>query len=182
MRPWLRTIIIAALIFILVALDTAFFPAFGSAARHINTTLIASLYAVVILQERVAILIFVVGTLLVGFTASTSIVLPLASGLVALSLVNGMFLRFFTNRSYYTLLALGTIGWLTYYLLFDSIRIVFKYLIAQNHYAPSIDARWAVSMLVGFAALLVCLTGAYVLTVFFSKRFRSYFIVSDRAL
>lgn len=182
MRPWLRIIIIAALIFILAALDTAFFPAFGSAARHINMTLIASLYAVVILQERMAILLFVIGTLLIGFTASTSIVLPLASGLLALSLVNGMFLRFFTNRSYYTLLALGAIGWLTYYLSFDSVRLIYKFLISQNTYAPAIDARWAISMLIGFAALLISLTGAYVMTVFFSKRFRSYFIVSDRVL
>lgn len=182
MQSWLRILLITALIGLLAALDAAFFPSLGNAARHISMTLIASLYTVVILQERMALLIFVLATLLIGFTVSTSIILPLVLGLFSLSLVNVLFMRFFTNRSYYTLLTLGAIGWLAYYLLFDGLRMLFRLISSSDQFAPNFDARWAVSLLAGFFVLIASLTVAYVLTVFFSKRFRSYFIVSGRNL
>lgn len=173
---------IIALILLLAALDAAFFPALGTAARHINLTLIAALYTVIILQERMALLIYVASTLLIAFTASSAIVLPLALGLLSLALVNMLFLRFFTNRSYYTLMALGTIGWLAYHIPFDGGRLLLNALSTQGIYAPTLDSRWVISLLIGFACMLVVLTLAYMMTLFFSKRFRSYFIVTDRTL
>lgn len=179
MRSWLRYGGLLFLIVTLASFDAAFFPAIGSSTRSISMILVASLYTIVILREQEAILIFVASTVLLGFTASDAILFPLAIGLLTLTTVNALFIRFFTNRSYYSLLALGTFGWLMYNMLFDFSRFATA-LIIQSQYAPVFDGGWVIAHLVSFIFLIISLSLAYIMTVFLSKRFRSYFIITDK--
>ena len=178
MKLFLQIIVAAILILLITALDSSFFPAISGVFTYINITLTVAIYLLIIVNQRIAFLVYSLTTIIIGITSSSLLIIPLLIGLGILFLLNWLFESFFTNRSYYTLLALGTIGWFAYYIIFSIISLVMSFTTANIDY-PEINYFWFLGIIIGYSFLAILLTLGYIFTTFISKKFRSYFIISD---
>jgi hypothetical protein len=174
MKYWLfiATVFVAALS--LAVFDVAFVGALGYPLRLISSILIVSLYAIIVLRDQVGFLLFCVGTLAASLAASTLLVAPLLVGSIVLLIVSHFVERLFTNRNYYSMLAVASIGWAIYHLLLSGVTNVFLLITPGG---TGVVFPTPIELMFSWLALALILTTAYAGTVLFSKKIRSYFIV-----
>lgn len=178
----MRRFLLASVFFLicvsLTLFQTAFVSALGSPFTAINIPLFITFFAISVFDERYAFLLFGISATFVGLVSSTYLFTPLMVGFLSLLLLSELHERFFTNRTYYSVLTLGCLGLLVYsFLLTVSLNAIRLITGSESFYLrvpPLLDT------LVAMAFFLALLTVCYAITVLLSKRIRSYFIVSGR--
>ncbi len=178
----MRRLLFASLFFLICVsftlLQTGFVSALGSPFTAINVPLFITFFAISVFDERYAFLLFGISATLVGLISSTYLFTPLIVGFLSLLLLSELHERFFTNRTYYSVLTLGILGLFVYSFLLtvttNLIRLLTGSELFYVHVPPLMDT------LVALAFFLALLTACYAITVLVSKRIRSYFIVSGR--
>jgi len=179
MQKVLRYLAFFVLLILIIAIDSAFLPALGGYFAQINIALVVGLFLVVIVNEKVALLVYLLGSLISVLTTFSMTITPILIGGAVLIFVNWLFESFFTNRSYYTLIALGLIGWIIYYLSFIVV-VVSVGLFNSDLLRPDITSAWVVGIAISGIISVLFWTLGYVLTNYMSIRFKSYFIVPNR--
>lgn len=179
MRTLFKIMAIAAGLLFISAMDASFFPGLGGYLSQMNFALALSLFLLVIVDEKIAFFVYIIAVLMTGFTSFSLIVLPLLLGGLTLVTVNWLFESFFTNRSYYSLIALGLIGWLIYYSSFALIIAGLKFL-NFNLILPELSLSWMFGVLISALATVLLLTAGYIVMNNMSRRFKSYFVVYHR--
>ncbi|MBI4122145.1 MAG: hypothetical protein HY461_02345 [Parcubacteria group bacterium] len=160
----------------LAMLDASFVQALGTPFRLVGFVLVASLFFIIVMRDYLGFLVFGLGTLISTLTASVSVIMPILVGLAVLMLVSRLAERLFTNRTYYSVLAVASVGWGLYHVILALLFLLIS-LLGNPVYSlmlPSLR-ELAASWLV----MAVCMTAAYLCTVLFSKKIRSYFIVGS---
>lgn len=181
MRRFLLLVLIALAGMLVALLQQSFVAALGLPLATIDVPLFLTLFAVAIFDNRVAFGFFVVSSITSSLIAGQTLLTPLIVGLVTCTVLNELLERFFTNRAYYAVLAVGVSGWLLYGALLAAFFALFRLLDVgpADAQVSAFSSPWA--LLTGLVALWLFLTLFYTLTVLVSKRIRSYFIVSDRS-
>lgn len=179
MRQWLPIITILLCAVLLGSLDTAFFPAIGPSFYSVNFTIIACLAILVIFRFQVSVSIFMAATILLGLTGSSLFFFQLVVGTAMLITANWLFESFFTNRSYYSLVAISSMGLVAYY-LFLAIAIELNHLFRPDEILPSINASWLQGFLITLVFNLVFDTVFYFSSSYLSNQIKSYFVISSR--
>lgn len=178
----MRNLVLYILFFLacvsLTLIQTAFIAGLGSPFSAINLPLFLTLFAISVFDERYAFLLFGISTTIVGLISSSYLLTPLCIGFLTLVLLSELHERFFTNRTYYSVLTLGGIGLLLYacLLLFWSNTLRF----VQSSECYYLQVPSLIEILVATCSFFLLLTLCYGITVLVSKRIRSYFIVSGR--
>lgn len=176
MRQLLKYFIFAALLILISAFDTALVPAFGGVFVRVNLALMISLFLVVIVNEKIALTVYLLSSLITILTSASLHISPILIGGGTLIMVNWLIASFFTNRSYYTLIALGLIGWFSYYGLFSFVTFLLG-IFNEDAFITSINASWAWDVIISGAIAVILWSAGYILTKFMSVRFKSYFII-----
>lgn len=179
MKYWLAILSLIAVGVTLAMVDVAFIGALGYPFRLISMVLIVSLYASILIRDLVGFLVFCAGSLVASLAASTLLILPILAGCTVLLLVSRLVERLFTNRNYYSVLAVASIGWAVYQLLLSGIANMLLRLIPKT--SPTVFPT-ALELAVSWVTLAVLLTIGYATTVVFSKKIRSYFIVGSSSV
>jgi len=177
MNILLRILLFTLIIVSIVVFDISLVPALSNESIF-NLLLAASIYTLVIISRDLALIIYVSGSVLLALMGSSLIPITLMIGVFILLVMDWIFESFLTNRSYYTLLSLGLAGWFSYYLFF-SLIIFFLSFIQPNTAVPTISWAWGAGVIIGSMILTIFLTTLYILTTFFSKKIKSYFILSS---
>ena len=121
MKFFIKIMSFIVVIIIVTAIDVAFLPALGPLFISLNLTLSLALYLMIIVNREYSLILFVFSAVLAGITGSQLMFTPILIGVFVLLMIDWLFESFFTNRSYYTLLALGLVGWFAYYILFGLV-------------------------------------------------------------
>ncbi len=158
--------------------QTGFISALGAPFVAVNLPLFITLFAVSIFDERYAFLLFGISTTLVGLISSTYLFTPLLVGFLSLFILSELHERFFTNRTYYSVLTLGSTGLILYSVLLTICTNLIRLVTGSESFYLRIPS--AANVFIGTAVFLCLLTICYAITVLVSKRIRSYFIVSGR--
>jgi len=176
MKSWLQTIVFLLLSILIVLLDVAFFPAMGNMI-FVNLILTVSLFILVIFNMNLGTQFFIVSVVLSDLTSGSFLLMHLIGGIMVLMLMNWLFESFFTNRSYYSLIAIGFLGWSIYYLIVFIATLTIRFF-DSSAYTYTITTAWLKWILVGLSVELLILSLLYTSTVIFHKGIKSYFIVS----
>lgn len=176
MRQLLKYVIFTALLILISAFDTALVPALGGIFVQVNLALIISLFLVFIANEKIAITVYLLSSLITILTSSSLSITPILAGGATIIMANWLIESFFTNRSYYTLIALGVIGLFVYYGLFALMTFALG-IFNEAAFITDINAAWVWGVIVSAAVSAVLWTVGYMLTKFMSIRFKSYFII-----
>ena len=178
MKRLLSVILITVSLLLVVSLDAGFFPALGDFWSKMSTLLMTSLYLIIIFRNSLAYTFFVVATVFYSLSVSNLLFTPLISGLITLAIINFLLERFFTNRSYYVLIVLGAFGWFFYHLLYGLLLILLR-LWSPESLVISITYKWFTDIFLLSFIVVAFLSVGYLLTNSMSKRFKSYFIISN---
>ncbi len=179
MRRLLIAIAIIAFAVLAALAQHAFIAALGQPWSSIDLPLFMTLFALSVFDDRVAFGFFVITSIIGSFIASVSLFTPLLVGIAVCMVINELVERFFTNRTYYAVLAIGGIGWCLYYGLLSVCFLLFRLLDSGPTDVHALTFSVS-SILTALGGLIAFLTISYVCTVLLSKRIRSYFIVADR--
>lgn len=179
MKRFLIFLIYSFTILIIAALDAAFFPSLGGSWILMNVSLALGIFVVVILNRRIALTIYISSTILIGLSSAQMLLFPLILGAGILLLIDWLVETVFTNRSYYTVVTVGIAGWMLYYLLY-ALLITGLGLFSDSLIRPEISFHWISSVIFNAILLYLFFSLAYLLTHNMSKRFKSYFIVSEQ--
>lgn len=164
---------LAILILILLLAQFAIESSFGILSGKINLILVA-LVVIINLSSfsSVAIFAVVAGLLLDVYSG-------LPFGIISLTLFTTavlgelLFINFFTNFSFYSLLIMGFLAAVFYHLLF-SLLVVGSYLIGLSDFAPRLTDFYGLAWQVLSAEIL--LVSAYFLVNSLSRRFKPIFL------
>lgn len=172
----LRYFIFAMILTILVIFDSAFFPGLGTPWSVLSITFLSSLYLATVLQIRLALLLYLSATFLLAFFSRNAFLIPFLIGTSVIYLTDLLLNNVFTNRSYYVVVLIGLIGWLSY-----GITTIFLFwvqsLTLPNLLSPMIQADTIIQLFKVLPIVFLLFSVGYALTTFFSKRFKSYFIL-----
>ena len=178
MKFFIKILSFIVVIIIVTAIDVAFLPSLGPLFISLNLTLSLALYLMIIVNREYSLILFVFSAVLAGITGSQLMFTPIIIGVFVLLLIDWLFESFFTNRSYYTLLALGLIGWFAYYLLFGLVVLSMS-AFSTGSILPRISLAYIATTFFGAIFLLLILSSSYIFTTLFSKKFKSYFIIAE---
>lgn len=159
-----------------VSLDSAFFPALGGFWAQMNLILAFGIFLTIVFRRQIALTSYTIMGIIAGLTSSSEIIVPLVIGILTITLIDILAETLLTNRSYYTIIALGISGWYIYYILYASISFI-STILALRVYAPDITLGWVGAVIINSLILGVFMSAGYIITSFTSKRFRSYFII-----
>jgi hypothetical protein len=179
MRRILSLIGFAGIIILFVALDTSFFPAISDRSGLMNSTLAFAVYLVVIFNRKIAVVFYVSTIVLMSLISSELLMIPLLLGLGVLFLLDQLLTTYFTNRSYYSVIALSALAWIAYYALF-ALLIVSANIFTADLILPELHFSWFLGVFLTIIPVIILVSAAYLATSFASKRFQSYFIIHDR--
>lgn len=176
MKRLFTIFVFTLLVFLVAAIDVAFLPSLLGVSWQINLALILSLYIVIIINKEIGFSFFLITTLIEQLSSSQILITPLIIGAIVILLADILFESLFTNRSYYTLLALGTLSYILYYFLY------FVFILIQSFFTEISFTYFGIKYIFGiivsiiFSAIFLFIL--YAITGFMSKRFKSYFIIS----
>lgn len=163
---------------VLALAQAGFVAALGEPFDFISIPMFFALFSVAVFDERFALVLVALSFAIIGLVSTSFLISLLVIGTLNLIALNELHTRFFTNRTYYSVLALGLIGW-TWYVValiaFVNIWNFFRTGSFGDVFFPSVA-----SIGLSFFALGLFLSVAYACTVMLSKRIRSYFIISER--
>lgn len=162
----------------IVIIDRSFLPALEQSYFNFNLLLAFSIYLLVVIDKNLSFTTYTIGTILSALLGATLTVTSLLIGLFILFIMDRIFESFLTNRSYYTLLTLGIAGWSLYYLLFSTMIFLYS-LLKQDLLLPVLSSSKVLGFLLSNILLILFLSLFFILTTFLSKKFKSYFIISD---
>lgn len=177
MRQWLTLLIIALFAVILALIDAGLVQAAGYPFRLVNFVFMASLFILIVIRDDFAFLLFCLGTIITWLTASAILILPLAFGCLVLLLVSQAVDRLFTNRTYYSVIAVASVGWAIY-----QAGLALGFILTGLFGGVSATLPSTAELGVGWLALAAGTTFSYMATVLFSKKIRSYFIVGSNSV
>lgn len=175
MRQLLKYIAFVLVLVLISAIDTALIPALGGMFLRLNLALVVGLFLVVIANEKIALSVYLLSTLISVLTSASLTITPVLIGGATLLIVNTLIESLFTNRSYYTLIALGIIGWAIYYGLFAIFTLILGFF-REEIITTSISVYWLWGIIMSGAAAIILWTLGYIFTNYMSSRFKSYFI------
>ncbi len=177
MKKWFTPLVIALFALVLALIDAGLVPAAGNPFRLVSFVFTASLFSLIVIRDDFAFLLFCLGTAITWLTASSTLIIPLAIGCLVLLGVNESVDRLFTNRTYYSVIAVATVGWAAY-----QAGITISFAFAAVFGSNSVPLPTAAELAVGWVILAASTTLAYMATVLFSKKIRSYFIVGSNSV
>jgi len=178
MRKIAITIFYLCIVMSAAALDVALFPALGGFWLYMNVSLALGLFLVVILNRRIALIIYLCSTIVIGLAASQMLLVPLLVGAGVIIFIDWLVETIFTNRSYYTLITMGLVGWFLYYLVYALLVLGLGF-VSDSLINPVISLSWIFSIFLNAIVVFFFFSLAYMVTRYMSKRFKSYFVLSD---
>ncbi len=178
MKVFLSTIAKFLFLLMVISFDAGFLPGLGGNWNLINIAFIVSVFFIFIFRNAIAYPFYFASILLLSYTAGSLFLIPLIAGFTSLFVINFLLERFFTNRSYYVLLAIGIIAWFIYYAVYALLLTLYHYWFPEE-LITLITVDWMISILFYTPFSLALLSLGYLATTFMSKRFKSYFIISD---
>lgn len=176
-RRFLALTMLIALV-LLCLLQESLCIAIGRPFDLIHLPLFVALFATSVFDERLTLCTLLLFLVIRGLTATDSTVSLLILGIVLFVVLTELHFRFFTNRTLYSVLALGFIGWAIYIAGEYAFQNAWAFIgrgTAATFAVPS-----ASSLIVSAMTLAVFLTVSYASTVIVSKRMRSYFVLSGK--
>lgn len=178
MKQILTWLFIILALLIVLAIDSGLLPGLGLFWSRMNMSLTIALYLLIVFQTNLAYTFYLAILLLTSLTVSNLFLIPLIAGFLTLIGINLLLERFLTNRSYYVIVTLGGLGWLFYHLIFG-LQLLLYGLLAPEATIIQLQWEWVVDIVLLTFVVIGLFTAGYIATSFMSKRFRSYFIISD---
>jgi len=178
MRFFFTTIAKVLFLILILGIDAGFLPGLGGGWNTLNAAFILSIFFAFIFRTSIAYIFYFASTFLIAFTAGDLFLIPLTAGFLSIFTITMLLERFFTNRSYYVLLAVGTIAWILYHLIYGVLVFSYHSIFPEIIIKP-ISLDWLSQVLTSTFFVLLILSIGYLAVNFMSKRFRSYFIISD---
>lgn len=164
-------------IILILILQISFFSSFVYLSSFNLILCFLIFYCVIISYEKSLFLAAIFGMLLNIFT-SHSFGIILFSFVLTLLLVNFLFHALFTNKSLYTLVALNTIGTISFNLLI----IIFNYLayfMKLTNLNIIIDSDYLIRIVIQIVSGIVFLSLLFFIYSSISKKLKSVFLLSD---
>lgn len=164
------------LIIILTVLQVGFLSALPWPAANLNIILAAAIFVAIIIDAELALWCALgAGTILEIFSIFHYGCL-LISLLAAVFLINWLFRHFFTNRSFYSLMALGLVGSIFYYLLILGLDYFF-YLIKLNPINIAISRFYFIDLFWQIIFALILLAGMFLLASLITRKLSRSFLI-----
>lgn len=177
MRHWFFLILAAFIGIFLAMLDGAFIAGLAYPFRFVDLVFFAALYCLIVLQERFGVVLFISGSMAAGLTYNQDVFVPAIVGSLVLFIISRALERLFTNRTYYSVMAVAIFGWMLYIGGVVGVYSIVNLLSETHSFMPPTGSE----LLVAMVSMMISATLAYAGTVIFSKKIRSYFIVGGRA-